>query len=99
VPTTDILKRIKESTAGKSPAELATMRREIAAYIRGLEPHVAAEQSGGVGEMTRRFGQDGGPQSAEHQATRLERHRAEIEYLDGVLAALHPGLAAQAKTP
>lgn len=96
--TTDILSNIKASAAGKSAPELLTMRREIAAFIAGLEPYVTAEKNG-VGEVTRRFGQDGGsghPQSARQQAARLERHRAELEYLDQLLQFLDPVLAAQA---
>ena len=88
----DILRNIKASAAGKSAAELAQLRRDIAAHIRDLEPHLHGT------EITARFGQGQphDPQSAEQQAARIERHRAELEYLDGLLAAVDPILAAQA---
>lgn len=85
---TDILANIKASAAGKSPAELAQMRRDIAAHVRGLEPH----ERGGWDEMVRTRGQA----HAEELAVRLSRHRAELEHLDALLQSLDPVLAAQA---
>jgi hypothetical protein len=94
-----MLNHIKESARGKSAAELAQLRKDIAEHIRGLEPFVAAEQLDGVGEMTARFGQggvDAEPQGASNQVARLERHRAELAYLDELLRSADPILAAQA---
>jgi hypothetical protein len=87
-------KLIKESVDGKSPAEIAQMRKDIHAHIRGVEPHLMG------GAIARRFGAHGGrdqPQTAEQQAARIERHKAEIAYLDELLESLDPVLAAQAR--
>ena len=93
--TTDILSNIKASAAGKSPAQIAQLRKDIAADIAGLAPHLKGT------EILQRFGQGQphDPQSAEQQAARIERHRAEIEYLDRLLADMDPILAAQATVP
>ena len=88
--TIDILSNIRASAAGKNAAELAQLRKDIARHIRDLEPHLHGT------EIMQRFGSTGGAQSAEHQAARIERHRAEVSYLDGLLAEMDPILAAQA---
>jgi hypothetical protein len=90
--TTDILSNIKASTAGKSPAQLAQMRKDLDAHIRGLAPNLTATAS--------RFGHGGiatDMQAADNQRARLARHRAEIAYLDKLLESLDPILAAQAR--
>ncbi len=94
------LDAIRQNAAGKSLAQILTMRLEIARYERELSRHVAAEnQAGATGELTRRFGSTGDvtqPQSAQQQRARVERHRAEIAYLDSLLSA-DPVLLAQAQ--
>ena len=91
--TIDILSNIRASAAGKNAAELAQLRKDIARHIRDLEPHLHGT------EITQRFGSGLGPdnpQSASQQAARLERHRAELQFLDELLGTLDPILAAQA---
>ena len=88
--TTDILANIKASTAGKSPAAIAQLRKDIKAHIDALAPHLQGT------EITQRFGADGGQMSAAEQAARIERHRAELQFLDELLGTLDPILAAQA---
>lgn len=90
VDTSDALTRIKESVQGKSSAELLQLRRDLTRHVRDLEPHLQGT------EITQRFGSTGGMQSHQQQAARIERHKAEIRYLDELLQAADPVLAAQA---
>jgi curved DNA-binding protein CbpA len=88
-----LLTRIKESIAGRPANEIAQIRRDITAHVRGLEPYLASD--GARAELARRFDKDS-PQQPKQQALRLERHRKELQYLDALLSTLDPILAAQA---
>lgn len=88
------LSRIREAIVRKSPVEIVKMRREIAEQVHAIEPHFQGTPTGGiVSELALRFGQA----HADREAARLERHRAELVFLDRVLESIDPILAAQAK--
>lgn len=84
-----LLARIRESVRGKTPMELAALRIDIAKYVRDLELQFATSDL----ELAHRFGQE----HADRERSRLERHRAELVFLDQLLESTDPVAAEAAK--